>query len=102
MERHKEQWRKEYLPYGTSSDLVNEAQKVKKFLVGEKQKRIRGAWSAILLKIPDNIYYLARQCTGRYSELALNGINFNPLRLSSFSPSFLMFIVVVTLDYRFL
>lgn len=40
--------------------------------------------STLLLKILDNIYYFARQCTCRYLELALNDINFNPLGLSSF------------------
>lgn len=55
-----------------------------KFLTGEKQKLIGLACSPILLKNPDNIYLFVRQCTCNYLELALNDINCNALKLSSF------------------
>lgn len=72
------------------------------FLIGEKQKLFNPSCSPSLLKIPDNIYYFTRKYICSYLELALNDINFNPLRLSSFFFLFFMFRVVVTLDYRFL
>jgi len=70
-----------------SGKWVSETEKL---LIWEKQMFICPTCSTSLLKIPDNIYYFARQCTCSYLELALNDINFSPLGLSSFSLSFFL------------